>query len=47
MLEVLQEGAQKLEQHPVHQENVPSSSELSQLSQNAQKLLQLKEAGNK
>ncbi|KAL0051715.1 hypothetical protein WJX82_000922 [Trebouxia sp. C0006] len=47
MQELLQGGVQKLEQHPDHQEDVPTRPELTGLLANAHKLLQLKEAGNK
>ena len=47
MQEVLQSGVQKLEQHPDHQEDVPTRPELTDLLEKAQKLLQLKDAGNK
>ena len=44
---LLQEGMQKLDQHPDHQEDVPDRQQVADLSNTAQKLLQLKEAGNK
>ncbi len=47
MQEVLQDGVQKLEQHPDHQEDVPTGPEVTDLLEKAQKLLQLKDAGNK
>ncbi|KAL0026901.1 hypothetical protein WJX77_010227 [Trebouxia sp. C0004] len=47
MREVLQGGVQKLEQHPDHQEDVPTRPEVTELLEKAQKLLQLKEAGNR
>ena len=47
MQELLQGGMQKLEQHPDHQEDVPTRPELTDLLANAHKLLQLKEAGNR
>ena len=47
MQDLLQEGMQKLEQHPDHQEDVPDQQQVAQLSKTAQKLLQLKEAGNR
>ncbi|KAL3152969.1 hypothetical protein ABBQ38_011999 [Trebouxia sp. C0009 RCD-2024] len=43
----LQEGIQKLEQHSNHEEDVPDRQQLEALSNTAQKLLQLKEAGNR
>ncbi|KAL0022774.1 hypothetical protein WJX79_003861 [Trebouxia sp. C0005] len=47
MREVLQGGMQKLEQHPDHREDVPTRPEVTDLLEKAQKLLQLKEAGNR
>ena len=47
MREVLQGGVQKLEQHPDHQEDVPTRPEVTDLLEKAHKLLQLKEAGNR
>ena len=47
MRELLQGGVQKLEQHPDHQEDVPTRPELTDLLAKAHKLLQLKEAGNR
>ncbi len=47
MLEVLQGGMQKLEQHPDHQQDVPTRTELADLLEKAQQLLQLKDEGNK
>ena len=44
---LLQEGLSKLEQHPDHQEDVPDQQQVAELSKTAQKLLQLKEAGNR
>lgn len=44
---LLQEGMHKLEQQPDHQEDVPDQQQVAQLSSSAQKLLQLKEAGNR
>ena len=44
---LLQEGLLKLEQHPDHQEDVPDQQQVAELSKTAQKLLQLKEAGNR
>lgn len=44
---LLQEGMLKLEQHPNHQEDVPDQQQVAQLSSTAQKLLQLKETGNR
>ena len=47
MRDVMQAGIQKLAQHPDHQEDVPSQAELADLLDKAQKLLQLKDKGNK
>ena len=47
MQELLRGGLQKLEQHPDHQEDVPTRAELTELLGQADKLLQLKEEGNK
>ena len=47
MQQVLQGGLQKLEQHPTHDEEVPDAVQVASLMTSAQKLLQLKEAGNK
>ena len=44
---LLQAGLQKLEQHPDHTEDVPNRAELTGLLDKAQRLLQLKEAGNR
>ena len=44
---LLQDGLHKLEQHPHHQEDVPDQQQVAQLSSTAQKLVQLKEAGNR
>ena len=44
---LLQAGLQKLEQQPDHEENVPNRAELTGLLEKAQRLLQLKEAGNR
>ena len=47
MQELLRGGLQKLKQHPDHQEDVPNRPELTELLDQADKLLQLKEEGNK
>ena len=43
----LQQGVQKLEAQPEHQEDVPTQDELAEMQHSIRKLLQLKEAGNK
>ena len=47
MQRLLQGGIQKLEQQPDHEEDVPIKADLLGLIDKAQKLLQLKEAGNR
>lgn len=43
----LQQGMQKLEAHPEHQEAVPLLDELAEMQHTIRNLLQLKEDGNK
>ena len=43
----LQQGVQRLEAQPDHQEAVPSQEELVEMQNSIRNLLQLKEAGNK
>lgn len=44
---VLQQGLQSLEQRAEHEEDVPDKGQVAELIKTADKLLQLKEAGNK